>query len=168
MEGEDAMLRMIRRRTAMLLLPVVFGIAPVLALEVPLSRASFERALREGGSCGQSDARWDYVVFHKSADSIFATIVDNLLQSALEQEITDTFVTVRLATPYTRARMAACEAKQFGRPLDAQAPWEDARTATTISLIVEMSTHSTKNDRQSLDDQARHGVPPDTSTIRGP
>jgi hypothetical protein len=152
----------------MLHLPVVFGIGPVLALEVPLSRASFESALREGGACKRFDARWDYVVFHRSAEPLLAYVVDNLLQSALEQEITDTFVRVRLATPYTRVRMAACEAKQFGRPLDAQALWEDARTATTISLVVEMSTFSKKNDRESLDDQARYGVPPDTATVRGP
>lgn len=155
----------IRRRTAMLLLLVVPGIMPAHAVEVPLSRASFERALHEGGACERFDAQWNHVVFHKNAEPAVASLLEDLVQEALQQEFTETFVTVRLMTPYTRARMAACEAKQFGRPLDAQALWEAVRTVTTISLFVEMSTLLNTYDSEPLDGQARY---PDTERVPGP
>jgi hypothetical protein len=95
-------------------------------------------------------------------------VVDALIQSYVSQEISQSFVTIRLATPYTRVMRAACRGKLLGEPIDAAALWEIARASTTVSLWVETATNSTKNDRESLDDQARYGLPPDTTRTSGP
>jgi hypothetical protein len=157
-----------RRVPTTIPLVLLLGIGSAQAVEVPLSRASFDRALEEGRRCTRLDDAGAYFAVKKRTESFLATILENVAQSYLDNEITQVLVTVRLSTPYTRARRAACEASLLGQPLDEGELWQTVAESTTVSIWVETETVSTKNDRASLEDQAEYHWPPETVHASGP
>src|SRR5262245_28719920 len=160
-----------RMRTAGLLAcaPVLaaLGIAPAAAVESPLSRAAFERAVEQGRSCKNFKKVGPYVVVKRGTEPLVATIFDDLMQHYFDDEITQSFVTIRLDTPFTRARRAACDAMLLNGPFDEVAAWEKAGTSGIVTIYVETRTLSTKNDDLSRANQA-YGVPPETERKEGP
>lgn len=143
------------------------GIAPAAAVEAPLSRASFERALVEGRSCRTVDKAGSYVD-RIVVDSVVGTVLQNLFDHVFMNDITQTFATVRLTTPYTVVRKKACEAKLFGAPLDEEDLWRIAGASTTFALSVVMDAQVTRNDSETRDQQEHDGVPPETFRTPGP
>lgn len=162
-------MRPITRRFPITIPLVLFlGIGSARAVEVPLSRASFDRALEEGRRCTRLGDAGAYVAVEKRPESFLATILESVAQSFLDNEINQVLVTVRLSTPYTRARRTACESTILGQPFDAGELWQAAAASTTVSIWVETETVSTKNDRASQEDQAEYHVPPETVHAPGP
>jgi len=148
---------------------LVGGAAPACAAEVPLSRASFDRALAEGGRCKRlSDG--DYVVLRKkSTEPVLAAAIEATLAELFQNDTIDlSFVTVRLRTPYTEVTRKACEARLTNGPLDVEELWSTVQAATTVSLMVETKTSSTANDWSAREDEATLGVPPTTTQLPGP
>ena len=147
---------------------LIAGALPTLALEVPLSRVSFDRAREEGGRCRRlSDVR-TYVVVKKATESVLAAALDGALQSYLSDTIDQSFVTLRLSTPYLQVAWKACEARLTGSPLDVEGLWSTIQASSTVTLQVETKTSSTANDWSARHDQAAFGVPPPTSELPGP
>src|SRR5262245_35720151 len=152
------------RMPPVVLLAVILAcaIAPVRAVEAPLSRASFDRAVKEGLSCKRIDKAAPYVIVKRGTEPFLATMLDDLFESTLGEEVSDSFVTVRLAPPYTRVRQAACEAKQFGEAFDAEAAWESARASATVTLTIETKTFSEPTLPMTVDMQDKYGTEPVT------
>lgn len=144
------------------------GAVPALAVEAPLSRASFDRALEEGDRCHRFSDIKAYVVVKKSTESVLAATLDALLDSYLSDTIDQSFVTVRLTTPYLQVAWKACEAHLTGGPLDVEELWITVQASSTVTLQVETKTSSTANDWSARHDQAEFGVPPTTSRLPGP
>ena len=143
------------------------GIAPAGAVEAPLSRASFERALSEGRACRKLDKAGSYVD-RIVVDSVAGTVLQNLLDHLFMNDITQTFATVRLTTPYTVVRRKACEAKLFGTPLDEEELWRIAAASTTFAISVVMDAQVTRNDAETRENQEHYGVTPETLRTPGP
>ena len=156
-----------KRLLAGIPLLVALGIAPAGAIEAPLSRASFERAIEEGHACRKPAKAGPYVV-KRGADPVLATVLDDLFEAALEEEVSDSYVTLRLATPYTRVRLAACQARLYGGPLDVEALWDSARTWTTVTLDIDTKTISRPTLPMSADAEAKYGPVPSTRKEAGP
>lgn len=147
---------------------LVSGVAPASAVEAPLSRPSFERAVEEGRSCKRIDTSGPYVIVKRGTEPFLASLLDDLLETYLAEEVSDSFVTVRLGTPYTRVRQAACEAKLFGEPFDAQAAWESARASATVTLTIETKTVSKPTLPMTVDMEEKYGTEPVTLLSAGP
>jgi len=99
------MRRLLRSKTAIVPpLLLLLAVGQAAALEVPLSRASFERALKEGGACESSHNMGPYFVARKRFEGMAQAIVDTAIEL---HDTSYSFVTVRLETPYTRVRWLA-------------------------------------------------------------
>ncbi|HET8946957.1 MAG TPA: hypothetical protein VFQ07_08235 [Candidatus Polarisedimenticolia bacterium] len=104
-----------------------------------------------------------YVVVKKATESVLAAALEGVLQSYLSDTIDQSFVTVRLATPYLQVAWKACEARLTGSPLDVEGLWSTIQAASTVTLQVETKTSSTANDWSARHEKATSGVPPPTS-----
>ena len=154
-----------RRLPAGLVLIFTLAGAPAGAVEAPLSRASFERAIEEGRSCRRIEKAGPYII-KRGKEPPLAALFDRLLQAFLAEEISDSFVTVHLATPYTRVRQAACMAKLYGTPFDEDAAWDSARTTSTVGLDFLTTTFSQPTLPMTVDAEGRYGTIP--GTLRSP
>jgi hypothetical protein len=147
---------------------VALGIAPDAAVEVPLSRASFERALEEGRSCKRIETSSPYIIVKSGSEPWLATIVDDLIESVVSDVVSDSYVTVRLATPYTRVRSAACQANLYGSAFDEAAAWEAARSAETVGFELLTSTLSRTHPPLTVETEDRYGTEPTSVRSAGP
>jgi hypothetical protein len=148
-------------------LVLAFAIAPCAAVEAPLSRAAFDRAIEEGRSCRGTKKEGFYVV-KKGTAPLLEQILVAVIQSFVADETSESFVTLRLATPYTRVRLAACQAKLFGGSFDAEAAWASARTSATVTIQIETKTVSKPTRPLTADAEEKYGLTPGSPESGGP
>ena len=156
---------LLRKKTAIIPGLLLLAVGQAAALEVPLSRTSFERALREGRACESFHDMGPHVVARKSLEGVAQAIVNNAIESP---DTSYSFVIVRLETPYTRVRWLACQANLLGRPLDEEDLWRTVQGSATVSLLVETEALHTKNELVPLDDRLKDGLAPDPVRTGGP
>ena len=149
-----------RTMAVMSLLAAVIAAAPAQAVESPLSRASFDRAVAEGRACERLDAQGTYLVARQPASGVMAAVIEDLLQRTLDDAITTSYVTVLLTTPYTEARRAACEAKLFGGAFDVEALWSRLQALSTVWIRVETRGTYECNTTVSCDAAGEPNGPP--------
>jgi hypothetical protein len=94
-------------------------------------------AIPEGQSCARLEAAGPYVAAKRCVSSVLAAMIEGVLQHYLSDANTQSYVTIRLTTPYTQARRSACEAHLLGGDFDAEALWSRLRDASTVSIWVE-------------------------------
>jgi len=147
---------------------LALGSVQVGAAEVPLSRASFERAVEEGRSCKRLETSDAYVILKRGTEPVLAALLEHLLEWFTGDTVSDSFVTVRLSTPYTLVRWSACLAKLQGSPFDAEAAWETARTASTVAFQFETKTIVQTHPPLTVATADRYGTEPATVQEAGP
>jgi hypothetical protein len=152
----------------MFLCSLLAGPVPIHAVEVPLSRASFDRALEEGSRCRRYSDVTSYVVVRKGTESVLAAALEGVFQELFDDSIDQSFVTVRLATPYIQVAWKACEARLTGSPLDVEGLWNTIQASSTVTLEVQTRTSSTPNDAEARYDKEVLGIPPTASRLPGP
>jgi hypothetical protein len=162
---ERSMRRSFRRKTVSLPLLFVLGTGTAMALEAPLSRASFERALAEGRACESTRSVGPYLVAKATLGGVAQSMMDNALEYP---DTTYLVVTVRLETPYLRVRRLACQARLGGPPLDEAELWKAIRNSPTVSLWVETQTTHTANGSLPADVQLERGLTSDEVRTGGP
>src|SRR2546428_3676916 len=97
----SSMSRLLRTKAAIFPGLLLLVVGQTVALEAPLSRGSFQRALKEGRACKSFHDIGPYVAARKSLEGVAQAIVNNAIESP---DNSYSFVTVRLETPYTRVR----------------------------------------------------------------
>jgi len=152
------MSRLLRTKAAIFPGLLLLVVGQAVALEAPLSRGSFQRALKEGRACKSFHDIGPYVAARKSLEGVAQAIVNNAIESP---DTSYSFVTVRLETPYTRVRWLACQANLLGRPLDEEDLWGAVQGSATVSLLVGTEGLHTTNEVVPLDDRLKDGVAPD-------
>lgn len=153
------------RLLASLAFLAAIGFAPGAAVEVPLTRASFERALQEGRSCKRPKSTGPYLVVKKGTEPFLAAVLGDLIEEFGDVKVSDSYVKVLLTTPYTRVKRAACLTALFGAPFDEAALWETARTSSTVTLQVETWTSTTITKPDAAENVEKYGVSAPT-TVR--
>lgn len=156
--------RFVRHTMAFLSVLLLLEVGQAGAVEVPLSHASFERALGEGRACESIRDMDPPIAAKASLEGVAQAIVNNAIAYP---DSSYNFVTVRLDTPYARVRRLACQAKLSGGPLDEDEIWRAVKDSATISLWVVTESMQTKNDIP-VEDQLKHGLPEETVRTGGP
>src|SRR5262249_55862365 len=99
---------------------------------------------------------------------VLAAVVEGVMDTYARNDIAQSFVTVRLATPYTRVARKGCEAHLTGGAIDAEDLWSPVRDASTISIWVAQSTSTTLNEWASREKEGDTEGPPPTVRSAGP
>lgn len=154
--------------TVALLSAGVLCVAPAQAVEVPLSRASSDRAIAEGGTCERLADAGSYVAASGSTSGLMGAMIESLMQHYLSDATTQSFVTVRLTTPYTLARRAACEAHLLGGDFDVESLWNRLQAVSVVRIRVETTATYEGNTIVTRDAQGEYSPPYSTHPVAGP
>jgi hypothetical protein len=158
----------LRRLAVAFLVAGVCCAVPALAVEVPLTRPSFDRAIAEGQTCERLADAGSYVAASRNTSGVMGAMIEGLMQHFLSDANTQSFVTVRLTTPYTQARRAACEAHLSGGDFDVEALWDRLQTVSRVLIWVETDATYKGNTIVTSEAMGDYSPPATTHRVPGP
>ena len=129
--GRLAVCSLLTRLPILFVLTVCTPTGPAVAIEAPLTRASFDRAIEEGRTLEDWHDVGPPLV---GSARVAGAFLQNLLEGLLGGDLTDAAALIFVETPYVRARVAAWDARVRRKDLDVEALWTSLQSDRRVRL----------------------------------